>query len=225
MQPHIGTALVISALNHELLQGNRVTRLKNHQLGDVAHQAQILKGHVGAAVVSGGHAGVGAHQLDVEAGIIGRDKELVKSSSRCKTGKGVGKGDLARGRQSRRHADHVGFGHADVKGPFGECLFERLGPAGPHQIGLQKHDIFVLFGQLHQGLGVNGSHFQHLFSCHFQSPTRPRRSAWRWLLWRPRNRRACCGCSTSLPQRKCLCPLWCPTRSWRDDTLPLEPAR
>ncbi|CNV13981.1 Uncharacterised protein [Salmonella enterica subsp. enterica serovar Bovismorbificans] len=72
-----------------------------------ANNAHIFKRHMGAAVMARCHSGIGGDHFDVVTLIIQRHKELIKTATAGKSGKGMHKRFTTGQRQPRRSANHI----------------------------------------------------------------------------------------------------------------------
>ena len=95
MQADIPAAVLLLCHAHDLAYRDRVRRLHDRDLRNAAHDRDVLKRHVGAAVERGRDAGVGADDLDILLGIGTGDKDLVAGAARRKGRERMGKRDLS----------------------------------------------------------------------------------------------------------------------------------
>ncbi len=137
---------------------------QHRHVGQRPHDGQILHRLVGAAVLPDGDPAVGGHHLDVHLRVGQRLADLLEGPPGGENGEGGGEGDHPPGRQTGRHADHVGLGDPGVEKALGKLPREeaRLGRAG--QVGVEHHNLGVFPAQFDQRLAVGvpcSNHFRH----------------------------------------------------------------
>ena len=166
-QAHIGGALVLE----QGLDGQGhlvgVAGAQNGHAGDGAHEGEVLDALVGGAVLAHGQAAVGAHDLDIHAGVGDGVAHLLPGAAGGEHGEGVGKGLEAAGGQAGGHALHVALGDAHVEEALGIGGFKALGHGGSGQVGLQHDQLGITVSQGDQGVAVGitgGFLFRHVSS-------------------------------------------------------------
>ena len=206
VQAQVDATGVRGACPHQGAERYRVGGFEHGQRGDGAHDADVLEGHVRAAVQGGRYTGVGAHQLDVQPRVVGGEEELVEAATAGEAGERRGERDLARHGEACRHAHHVGLGHADVERPPRVRGGEWRRAGGFHQIGLEEDDRGILGGELLQRLRVDGPHFLLRVHAPVLRCVRLRPAAARWRPGRWPGRRPCCGWRGSPRRSRRPCP-------------------
>ena len=173
-------------LRHQRFEHRAIGRLDADHAGDAAHDAHILKGHMGAAVDLGGDAGICADDLDVLFAVSDRDEDLVIAATGRERAERGAEGDLAAGRKPGGNADHIRLGDAYVEEAVGVRLLERTGLDAIHQVRLDDDDPRVGRRHFDQAVAI---YFAHLFDIlHISPPPCRRIRATRLRKWRS------CGC-------------------------------
>ena len=126
---------------------------------------------MGSAVLTDGETAVGAHDLDIQAGVGDGVSHLLPGTACGEHGEGVDKGLEAAGSHTGGNAGHVGLGDAHIEEALRAGFQEELGHGGTGQVSVEHHQLGILVGQLRQ------SHAVCVTSCnlfaHFLSPPVP----------------------------------------------------
>ena len=136
----------------------RLDRVGDRDDGHVrqgAHEGEVGNRVVARPVVGVGQSGIGAGQLDVEAGVGDQTTHRIGRPQHHEGGEGVGEGNLAGRRQPRRHCHHVGFGDADVEIAFREGLAEDDALARTADVGIERDDVGIFLAELGERFAVN----------------------------------------------------------------------
>ena len=121
---------------------------------DDTHQRDILVALMAGSILAHGNAGVGRSDLHIQMGISHRITHLLERSARREHGEAGAEGNLACGGESRRDADHIGLGNTAVNVALREHLLEHSRLGSFSQIGVQNHQVVVLFSKFYQSVAV-----------------------------------------------------------------------
>ena len=167
---HVLHAGQLHQLGQDVLHHGGVGGVDDGGAGQRAVHGHILKGHVGAAVVTGGHARVGADHGDVVVGIAAGHKHLVEAAAGRKGAEGMADGLEARSGQTGGDARHIGLGNAHVDGAVGMGLGILGGADAAHQVCVEIDDVGIALQHLGnlraenilEGAGISASVVNHL---------------------------------------------------------------
>ena len=159
-QADVYRTLYLSCGAHGLVRLGGVARGEHRHAGELAHERDVLKRLVGAAVLADGETRVREGELHVRAGIGDGVSDLLERSARAEDGEGAGERHVAGECEPGGGADHVRLGDAEVIKSAGEGLLEGAGLGRAREVSVHDDDLFILFAQRGQSLAV-------CFSCRF----------------------------------------------------------
>ncbi len=145
---------------HGLVRLGGVARREHRHSGKLAHERNVLKRLVRAAVLADGKPRMREGKLHVRTGIGDGVSDLLESSAGAENCKGAGEGHIAGEGEPGGGADHVRLGDAEIVKSVGEGFFESDGLGRACKVGVHDDDLIVLSAQRRQSLAV-------CFSCRF----------------------------------------------------------
>ena len=119
----------------------RIGGVDDRHSGDRTHKRKVLKALVSRAVLPYRDPGVSRADLHIEVRITDTVPYLLEGASRREHGKGRGKNDLSRRRDTRGDRHHIALCNSAVKESLGELLFEDPGLCRRGKVGVKHHEI------------------------------------------------------------------------------------
>ncbi len=113
-----------------------------------------------SAVYLRAYAGICAYYLDVLSAVSHAYKNLVKTSSRCKSAERRAEWNLAASRKTCRDAHHICFGDTNVEKSIGVRLLERRCLDAVHEVCFDYDYLIVCLCFFYQRVAIYLSHFQ-----------------------------------------------------------------
>jgi len=157
-QTQIDAALVVVDDRQRLGELHLVRRLKEHDVGHGAQDAEVLEAHVRAAVELRRDAGVGADDLDVALGVGDGDRDLIADAARGERRERLDPRLEAVARHTGGDGRHVLLRDARLEALLGILGIERTGADGTAEIGVKHDNVMILRHHLVQSVDVDGLH-------------------------------------------------------------------
>ena len=155
----VNGTLVLSRSPQALAQLGHVGNVDDQHRRNRAHDGQILKGHVRAAVRRSRHAGIRADDLHVLLGVGDGEHHLVAVAPRHKRREAHDEWNKAIGRHTGRHGGHVCLRNADIIGAVRKQLTKAAQSSHVGEVRVKKAYALVLAHQASHLFAQSLSHF------------------------------------------------------------------